>query len=80
MAWGGRGANFQGKGWLFREGAVPSTGIGFVLCPREVVLGRETASSLGRLAPSQGVADGRGMLPQLKVQLDEGDRPWLTPG
>lgn len=36
--WGG--TDFQGKGQLFREGAVPSSEMGSVLCPGKVGLGR----------------------------------------
>ena len=40
MASGWGGTDFQGKGQLFREGAVPSSEMGSVLCPGKVGLGR----------------------------------------
>lgn len=51
-------ANFQEKGWLFREGAVPSSGVGSALCPGEWDWkgGGVLQVHWRRLVPSQGVA------------------------
>lgn len=50
------GTDFQGKGWSFRKGTVPSSWMGTMLHPGGVGLRRGAANSMGGLAPTQGVA------------------------